>query len=133
MHALAKNGGTLHIIYLFSKGNQHSPLLPMSQKVCLFVTGSMVCTVLHMATIKSHFPCNASELSWELCFWMCVVFACLSDIDPYRFRIEYSCTNNSPIHLQVGNVFFFFFCCCFHLNLICAVFSRLQRVKMPQR
>lgn len=69
MDALAKNGGTLHIIYLFSEGNQHSLLLQMSQKVCLFVTGSVLCTVLHMATIKSHFPCNASELSWELCFW----------------------------------------------------------------
>lgn len=69
MHALAKNGGTLHIIYLFSKGNQHSPLLRMSQEVCLFVTGSVLGTVLHMATIKSHFPCNASRLSWELCFW----------------------------------------------------------------
>lgn len=97
MHALAKNGGTLHVIYLFSKGNQYSPLLRMSQEVCLFVTGSMLCTVLHMAAIKSHFPCNASELSWELCILGCVAFAWLSDIDPYRFKIEHSCANNSPI------------------------------------
>lgn len=57
--ALAKKGRNFRIIYLFSKGNQHSPVWGLSHAGCLFVMGSFFNTVLY-------FISPSAQLIWRV-------------------------------------------------------------------
>lgn len=75
----------------------------------------MLRAVLHMAAIKSHFPFNASELSWELCFWIVLLSHLSQTSTPTDFELN---TRALMMHRSISECGVYIYVCFFLPSLI---------------